>query len=45
MSGQGDRQFESPAGIAADSRGDVYVVDIYNVRIQKFDQNGTFITK
>jgi DNA-binding beta-propeller fold protein YncE len=32
-------------GIAVDSSGYVYVADVWNDRIQKFDSNGTFITK
>jgi streptogramin lyase len=50
--GTGDGQFDGgyvpydyPVGIAIDSSGNVYVADIDNNRIQKFDNNGTFITK
>ena len=32
-------------GVATDSSGNVYVADIDNNRIQKFDSNGNFITK
>ena len=32
-------------GVAVDSSGNVYVADSGNNRIQKFDSNGTFITK
>ena len=32
-------------GIAVDSKGNVYVTDSRNHRIQKFDSNGNFITK
>ena len=32
-------------GIAVDSSGYVYVADVWNDRIQKFDSNGNFITK
>jgi DNA-binding beta-propeller fold protein YncE len=32
-------------GIAVDSSGYIYVADSYNHRIQKFDNNGKFITK
>ena len=43
--GSGDGQFNSPRGVAVDSSGNVYVTDQLNHRIQKFDSNGTFITK
>ena len=42
--GTGNGQFISPAGIAIDSANNVYVVDAGNNRIQKFSNNGTFIT-
>jgi DNA-binding beta-propeller fold protein YncE len=36
--------FDSPRGIDIDqSTGDVYVVDWWNQRIEKFDQNGNFL--
>ncbi|RCV65692.1 Streptogramin lyase, partial [Methanophagales archaeon] len=37
--------FSQPQGIAVDSSGNVYVVDTWNNRIQKFDSSGNFITK
>ena len=37
--------FRNPTGIATDSNGYVYVVDSGNARIQKFDQNGTYVSK
>ena len=37
--------FSCPEGIAIDDSGNVYVADSENNRIQKFDSNGTFITK
>jgi DNA-binding beta-propeller fold protein YncE len=50
--GSGDGQFRNPSGIAVDSSGYVYVADSGSVcvpsgnnRIQKFDSDGTFITK
>jgi DNA-binding beta-propeller fold protein YncE len=43
--GTGDGQFDNPHGIAVDSRGNVYVADAYNHRIQVFDSNGAFLTK
>ena len=36
---------KSPYAIAVDSLGRVYVTDTYNNKIQKFDSDGTFITK
>lgn len=37
--------FYDMAGIAVNAEGEVYVVDSYNQRIQKFDKNGNFILK
>jgi tripartite motif-containing protein 71 len=34
-----------PGAVAVDSSGNVYVADELNHRIQKFDSDGTFITK
>ncbi|HMQ28694.1 MAG TPA: hypothetical protein PKA98_22090, partial [Acidimicrobiales bacterium] len=39
-----DGLFQSPAGIAVDDDGYVYVVDQGNNRIQKFTADGTFVT-
>ncbi|MDI6781793.1 MAG: carboxypeptidase regulatory-like domain-containing protein [bacterium] len=44
-SGSGDGQFNYPHGVAVDGSGNVFVVDYYNYRIQKFTADGTFITK
>ena len=41
----GDGQFSKLSDIAVDSSGNVYVVDMDNNGIQKFDSNGKFITK
>jgi sugar lactone lactonase YvrE len=41
----GDGQFYNAQGIAVDSAGNVYVVDQNNDRIQKFTNDGKFITK
>ena len=44
--GRGDGTFfTGPAGIAVDNKGDVYVSDFSNDRVQKFTSNGQFITK
>src|SRR4051794_8753843 len=42
--GAGDGEFYV-AGLAADPSGNIYVADVYNHRIQKFDSNGNFLTK
>lgn len=43
--GQGSAtgQFESPTGVAIDATGHVYVADLSNHRIQKFDAAGAFV--
>ena len=38
-------QLDHPDGVAVDSSGNVYVMDQFNNRIQKFNSIGTFITK
>jgi len=43
--GSKDGQMRTPAGIALDQEGNVYVTDTTNNRIQVFSSNGTFITK
>jgi streptogramin lyase len=43
--GTAEGQFYSPYGVASDSQGNVYVADTHNDRIQKFDSDGTFLTK
>lgn len=43
--GSGDGQFHRPAGIAVDRNGNVYVIDQGNHRVQKFRDDGTFVTK
>lgn len=42
-SGNGEGLFHGPQGVCFDSRGNIYVVDSGNHRVQKFDDNGTFI--
>jgi uncharacterized protein (TIGR03790 family) len=45
-SGSGDGQFSSGAnGIAFDSSGNVYVVDIFARRVQKFTSTGVYISQ
>jgi len=40
--GSGDSQFDLAFDLATDASGNIYVVDTYNYRIQKFDSSGTF---
>jgi len=42
--GTANGQFNEPHGIAVDSSGNVYVVELLNHRIQKFSSDGTFLT-
>ena len=41
--GAGAGQFDRPEGLAVDSAGNVYVVDLNNHRVQKFDSEGNFV--
>ncbi|MEA3494299.1 MAG: hypothetical protein U9R38_07970 [Candidatus Margulisiibacteriota bacterium] len=43
--GSGDGKFENPRAMDVDSAGNVYVVDLNHDRIQKFDPEGSFLTK
>lgn len=43
--GSGNGQFSLPWSIAIDPAGDVYVADLANDRIQKFDNGGGYIRK
>lgn len=47
--GTGNGQFggppNGPIGLAVDSNGDVYVVDTVNNRVQKFTNNGVYLTQ
>ena len=43
--GSGDGQFNFPNGLAVDGSGNVFVAEQNNNRVQKFDGNGTFLTK
>ncbi len=42
--GKGQGQFNLPHDIAIDSKGNIYVVDTGNHRIQKFDSQGRYLT-
>jgi DNA-binding beta-propeller fold protein YncE len=41
--GSGPGQFAEPRGLAADGRGNLYIADTKNNRIQLFDGNGHFV--
>ena len=43
--GSRDGQFSSPAAVAVDGSGNVYVADRWNHRIQKFSSSGKFLAK
>jgi DNA-binding beta-propeller fold protein YncE len=43
--GVNDGEFNTPHTIAFDSSGNTYVTDTKNSSVQKFDSNGTFLTK
>ena len=45
ITGGGDGQFSTPAGIGVDSTGNLYVTDRTAHRVQKFDSDGNFLTK
>ncbi len=43
VDGEGAGQFKTAQGVALDSEGNVYVVDFFNFRVQKFDAEGNFL--
>jgi sugar lactone lactonase YvrE len=43
--GAGDGQFSNPKGVAVDSKGNVWVADFTNDRIQEFNSEGKFLGK
>lgn len=43
--GTGDGQFNTPAGVAADNLGNLFVVEYQNHRLQKFTIDGAFLYK
>ena len=44
IQGNGNIEFDGLAGITTDSSNNLYAVDQNNNRVQKFTNNGTFIT-
>jgi streptogramin lyase len=44
-SGSGNGQLKHPAGIAIDTKGDVWIADMENNRIQEFDEKGKYISQ
>jgi tripartite motif-containing protein 71 len=40
-----DGQFSDPTGLAIDSSDNVYIIDYFNHRVEKFKDDSTFITK
>ena len=45
LSGSGDGQMNNPGSVAVDSSGNIFVLDVDNSRIQKFDSSGNFLSK
>ena len=41
--GAGNGELNTPEGIAVDGRGDIYVSDSWNDRVQKFDPDGNYL--
>lgn len=41
--GEGRGEFSKPRGIVADTKGNFYVADTVNARVQKFDSAGNFV--
>ena len=45
QAGGGQGEFNQPGGLALDTAGNLYVADVINYRIQKFDATGKFLAQ
>ncbi len=45
LAGEGNGQMEEPRGIAADSKGDIFVADTDNSRIEEFNEHHEYLKK
>ena len=43
--GSGQKEFESPSQVCSDLSGNIYVLDVDNERIQKFNPTGDYLTE
>jgi sugar lactone lactonase YvrE len=43
--GTGNGQFKHPAGVVSDGQGNIWVVDMENGRLQKFNEKGEYLTQ
>jgi sugar lactone lactonase YvrE len=43
--GSGNGQFENPTGIATDSKGNIWVADPWNDRVQEFNSEGKYLSQ
>jgi sugar lactone lactonase YvrE len=43
--GTGNSQFFGPYGVAIDALNNIYVIDTYNDRVQKFDSSGNYVSQ
>ena len=43
--GTGNYEFNGAFGVSLDGAGNIYVIDTYNNRVQKFDLSGGYLTK
>lgn len=42
--GQGEKEFNYPAGISFDKKGSIYICDVFNNRVQILDKNTNFVS-